>query len=160
MLRHIKPLSPEDRQILAGFACEQTLYLYLQSGPGKVECLYAPGDQQWLSYHLPEYDIDLEFRPQDFTQVNWPVNKAMINRALEWLDLKAEERVLDLFCGLGNFSLPMAKQCAFVTGVEGSESSVARAADNARRNGIPKHGVLCCGSDGLPWSLRPGATAL
>ena len=136
MLRHIRPLSSDDRQILTDFASQQNLYLYLQSGPGKVECLHAAGSEQWLNYHLPEFDINLEFRPQDFTQVNWPVNKAMINRTLEWLALKPKDKVLDLFCGLGNFSLPMAKQCQHVTGVEGSESSVIRATDNAKMNGI------------------------
>jgi 23S rRNA (uracil1939-C5)-methyltransferase len=89
-----------------------------------------------LSYHLPSYDLELHFRPTDFTQVNAGLNRQMIARALAMLDLQADDRVLDLFCGLGNFSLPMARQAGTVVGVEGEASLVQRARDNAACNGI------------------------
>ena len=136
LLRNIRPIPQDDRQQLIDFAQDNALHLYLQDNNGQVECLHKLHEQSWLSYQLPEHRVELEFRPQDFTQVNWPVNREMITRAIDWLQLKSTDRILDLFCGLGNFSLPLARKVACVTGVEGSESSVVRATDNAERNGL------------------------
>ncbi len=88
-----------------------------------------------LSYALPDWDVALEFRPLDFVQVNAAINRAMVARALELLDPQPHQRVLDLFAGLGNFTLPIARRVAEVTGVEGDTGLVQRAADNATRNG-------------------------
>ena len=89
-----------------------------------------------LSYRLPAYDITLAFQPNDFTQVNTAINQAMIGRALELLDPQATDLVLELFCGLGNFSLPLARQVHQVSAVEGDAALIERARQNAERNGI------------------------
>ena len=136
LLRNIRPVTDGDRQKLVEFAEQNELHLYLQDNNGQVDCLYALRGETWLSYFLPEYQVNLEFRPQDFTQVNWPINRSMVTRAIEWLEPSSNDKVLDLFCGLGNFSLPLARHAASVTGIEGSESSVARATANAERNGL------------------------
>ena len=95
-----------------------------------------PGTERTLSYRLPQWDVEVAFRPDDFTQVNTELNRAMVARALDLLALRPGERVLDLFCGLGNFTLPMARQGADVVGVEGDEGLVVRARGNANRNGL------------------------
>ncbi|OED41110.1 hypothetical protein ACH42_14865 [Endozoicomonas sp. (ex Bugula neritina AB1)] len=136
LLRNIRSLPDEDHRRLIRFAEDHKLQLYLQDNNGQVKCLHAPSGQNWPTYQLPKYQVELEFQPQDFTQVNWFVNRDMITRAIEWLQPKITDNVLDLFCGLGNFSLPLARKAAFVTGVEGSESSVERAKDNAKRNSL------------------------
>ncbi len=136
LLRHIRPVPDADQQQLMDFARENELHLYLQDNQGQVICLYQHNHTTWLRYQLQEFNVELEFRPQDFTQVNWPVNKAMVSRAIEWLDPDSSDIILDLFCGLGNFSLPLARQVAQVIGVEGSGSSVQRAVANADTNGI------------------------
>jgi 23S rRNA (uracil1939-C5)-methyltransferase len=89
-----------------------------------------------LTYDLPEFGVELEFRPGDFTQVNFEVNRLMVARAVELLRPQPHERVLDLFCGLGNFTLPLARRAANAVGVEGEAGLVARARANAVRNGI------------------------
>ena len=89
-----------------------------------------------LSYHLPDYDLRFEFHPNDFTQVNPAMNQSMVRQALAWLAVKSEDKVLDLFCGLGNFTLPLARSAKVVTGVEGSVGMVERGYHNARLNHI------------------------
>jgi 23S rRNA (uracil1939-C5)-methyltransferase len=89
-----------------------------------------------LAFRLPQWDVELQFRPLDFIQVNAGLNQKMIVRALELLDARPDERVLDLFCGLGNFTLPLARGVREVVGVEGDAGLVLRARDNARHNGI------------------------
>ena len=136
LIRHIKPLPSADLTKLEQFAEAEQLSLYLQPQPDQVSCLYSPGDDPWLYNQLPEFDLKLQFRPADFTQVNWSVNRQMILQAVDWLNLKSSDRVLDLFCGLGNFTLAIARKVAHVTGVEGSAESVTRASFNASLNGI------------------------
>jgi 23S rRNA (uracil1939-C5)-methyltransferase len=87
-----------------------------------------------LSYQLPEFDLTFYFQPNDFTQVNTDINRQMVHRTVEMLELEPTDRVLDLFCGLGNFTLPLARQAGEVTGVEGDAGLVARARENAVRN--------------------------
>ena len=103
--------------------------------PGRVLEPLTPG-QAPLRYALPRFDVSLEFEPTDFIQVNGPLNESMVSRAVELLDPQAEERVLDLFCGLGNFSLPLARRAGEVLGVEGDAGLVSRAERNAVRLGI------------------------
>jgi 23S rRNA (uracil1939-C5)-methyltransferase len=94
------------------------------------------GDGVILSYDLPAFDLTLAFQPNDFTQVNSDINRQMIQRSIDLLALSPEDRVLDLFCGLGNFTLPLARKAAVVTGVEGDAGLVARARENALKNGL------------------------
>ena len=97
---------------------------------------FYPMDAPDLTYTLPEYDLEILFRPTEFTQVNHAVNRLMVARAMRLLDPQPGEKIADLFCGLGNFSLPMARLGAQVVGVEGSASLTERATENARRNSL------------------------
>lgn len=144
IVRNLEPLSASDIDKLKDFFAARNWQLYLQSkGADTIERI-ALSDKDDLSeqfgrlyYALPEYDLTFEFIPTDFTQVNLSVNRQMTKLACDLLDLKAGERVLDLFSGLGNFSLPLARlvgATGLVVGVEGSDAMTARAADNARRN--------------------------
>jgi len=136
VFRHLEDLTETDRDILIQFAQQHDLQIMLQSGgPNTVTALWpvAPAP---LSYELKEQQIKIEFQPNDFTQVNSEINQAMVSNALQMLDLSAEDKVLDLFCGLGNFTLAMARQCKEVTGVEGAQAMVVKARDNAQLNNI------------------------
>ncbi len=127
--------TPEDQDRLAGFGAEHGFQIFLQTGgPGTVRPL--AGDPAPLSYRLSSWDVDIRFQPGDFIQVNAAVNERMIARAIELLDLSPGSRVLELFSGLGNFSLPLARAGARVTAVEGESGLVRRAAENAGRNGL------------------------
>ena len=137
VFRHLQPLSDADRERLQAFAVEHGLCVFLQPGGlGSVHPL--SGEAPELSFRLPPWDVELQFRPLDFIQVNAGLNEAMIARALDLLDVQPGERVLDLFCGLGNFTLPLARASGdgAVVGVEGDAGLVQRARDNARRNGL------------------------
>ena len=146
IVRNLAPLSDADIEKLKTFFAARNWQLYLQSkGADSIQRIalteHDDMTEQFgrLYYQLPEYDLTFEFIPTDFTQVNLSVNRQMTKLACDLLDLKAGERVLDLFSGLGNFSLPLARlvgETGAVVGVEGSEAMTARAADNARRNGI------------------------
>jgi len=103
---------------------------------GQQSALNEPGLHSRLSYRLPEFGVVMPYRPTDFTQVNHRINQVLVTKALQLLDPQPGDRVLDLFCGLGNFTLPLATRAASVVGVEGSASLVARAAQNARLNGL------------------------
>lgn len=129
VLRHLQPLSESDQARLRDFAATRGVQWWLQpAGPDSAHPLDAGGAE--LAYALPEFGITLPFRPTDFTQVNPHVNRVLVGRALRLLGARRDERVIDWFCGLGNFSLPIATQAGSVLGVEGSASLVAR----ARRN--------------------------
>ncbi|MGH8042727.1 MAG: 23S rRNA (uracil(1939)-C(5))-methyltransferase RlmD [Rudaea sp.] len=135
IFRHLHPLSEHDRAALIAFGKTHALSIWLQPGGiDSVAPLWPEAPQ--LSYRLPRYDVDLHFEPLDFVQVNAGMNAAMIDHTLALLDPHASDRVLDLFCGLGNFSLPLARRAAQVTGVEGEAGLVRRAGENARSNGI------------------------
>ena len=146
IVRNLEPLSESDISKLKDFFAARSWQLYLQpKGVDSVERIALTADddmsQQFgrLYYQLPEYDLTYEFIATDFTQVNLSVNRQMTKLACDLLDLKAGERVLDLFSGLGNFSLPLARlvgETGSVVGVEGSDAMTARAADNARRNNL------------------------
>ncbi len=136
VFRHLEALNESDRQALVEFAKKTGLQILLQSGgPDTVVPLW-PENPSPLSYTLQEQDVTIEFQPNDFTQVNSEINQSMVTNALQMLQLEKQDRVLDLFCGLGNFTLAMARQCAEVTGVEGAQSMVLKARENAQKNAI------------------------
>ena len=138
VLRHLVPLTGEDVDRLKGFAEQQSVQLHVQpSGLDSVRPLW-PQNPEPLTYALTDYDVVLEFAPADFIQVNGSVNAAMVRQAMDLLRPGPGEHLLDLFCGLGNFTLPMARLGARVTGVEGEPSLVHRAAANARANGLER----------------------
>ena len=137
VFRHLQPLSDADKAKLAAFAEAEGFSIFLQ--PGGIDSVHPlTGDAPQLSFRLPQWDIELMFRPLDFIQVNAKLNEAMIARALELLDVQPGERVLDLFCGLGNFTLPLARAAGDgeVVGVEGDAGLVQRARANAAHNGL------------------------
>jgi len=134
LVRHTAALTQADLQRLTDFARGQGVQLWLQ-GKGQPQPLEP---DYTLGYRLPGWDLQLAWRPGDFVQVNAPVNEAMIAQALDWLAPEAGERVLDLFCGLGNFALPLARGGAEVVAVEGVAEMVERARTNAVRNGLEK----------------------
>jgi len=138
VFRHLEPLSEEDEQQLCAFGESHQLGIFVQpKGPKTVRRLWPETDSDFkLHYELPAYDVDIQFQPTDFTQVNAELNRAMIDQTMALLDVQKEDRVLDLFCGLGNFSLPLARKAGAVVGVEGEASLVERARENAQDNGI------------------------
>ena len=157
-VRHLVPLSEADRAALAAFGREQGFAIFLQpKGPDSVQPLEGPAPA--LSFRLPRWDVELAFEPLDFIQVNGRLNESMIARALEMLDTRPEHRVLDLFCGLGNFTLPLARAVAQVVGVEGDAGLVARARANATRNGLDNAQFFAADltqdQRGTPW-MRQG----
>lgn len=136
VLRHLAPLSPSDEQALKAFADRHGVQWWLQpAGPASVQLFY-PLDGPALRYELPAFGITMPFLPTDFTQVNHAINEAMVSQALQLLGVEKQDRVVDLFCGLGNFSLPLATQAAEVLGVEGADTLTQRATENARLNGL------------------------
>lgn len=141
VLRHLEPLPSGDQQRLRAFAADHAelrLQWWLQpKGPDTVHLLDPGGPE--LGYALPEFDVFMPYRPTDFTQVNPHINRILVARAIGLLDPRPGERVIDWFCGLGNFSLPLARRGAAVLGVEGSPTLVARARENALRNGLSAH---------------------
>lgn len=135
IFRHLEPLCDSDLQKLREFAIETGLAVLLQpKGPATIHCL-EPAEIE-LEFEVAEFGTRLAFGPSDFIQVNSELNQKMIHRALELLQLEKDDRVLDLFCGLGNFTLPLAKLAGEVVGVEGDAELVRRAGENAQRNGL------------------------
>ncbi|PAT31362.1 23S rRNA (uracil(1939)-C(5))-methyltransferase RlmD [Vandammella animalimorsus] len=136
VLRHLQPLSEADLQRLRDFAAQHPpLQWWLQpKGPDTVHRLDADDGSAPLAYALPEFGIRMPFRPTDFTQVNPHINRVLVARALQLLGVQGHERVIDWFCGLGNFSLPLATQAEQVLGIEGSDALVARASANWQAN--------------------------
>ncbi len=135
VLRIMQPLSAADEVLLKEFADQYKVQWWLQvKGPETAEPFYPLEPQ--LHYLLPEFGVKMPFKPTDFTQVNHFINRVMVARALRLLDVQAHERVADLFCGLGNFTLPLATQAREVVGIEGSSTLTERALENARSNGL------------------------
>ena len=136
LLRILEPLKPKDEQLLREFADRHNIVFYLQAkGPDSVYRFY-PIQGSRLSYTLPEFDLEFDFRPTDFTQVNHAVNQILVRRALRLLDPQPGERIADMFSGLGNFTLPIARSGATVLGIEGSEALVQRGRESAAANGL------------------------
>lgn len=137
IFRHLDPLSAADQGALVAFCRERGWHCYLQPGnESSVHRVWPVEGEQRLSYRHPSADLTLAFHPTDFTQVNGAINREMVPLALELLDVQASHRVLDLFCGLGNFTLPLARRAGHVVGVEGSQAMVERGYENARRNDL------------------------
>ena len=134
ILRHLQPLTSEDEAILHEFGKKLNITWYLQSGG--LETVKPLSEAVSLNYSLPDHDIKMTFLPTDFTQVNFELNQKMINLALELLDLNKEDEVIDFFCGLGNFTLPISRYVKSVVGIEGDSGLVERAKQNASQNGI------------------------
>ncbi len=134
VLRHLEPLGDADIDRLRRFAAAHPgVQWWLQSkGPETVRLLEEGGAV--LAYELPEFGITMPFKPTDFTQVNPQINRVLVGRALRLLDVQRHERVIDWFCGLGNFTLPLATRAREVLGIEGSDTLVGRATENFRRN--------------------------
>ena len=135
VFRHLDPLAAADRILLQQFGENHGLHIYLQpAGPDSIELLWP--DTSCLHYELPAQDLVIEFRPTDFTQINPDINRQVVERVLQLLEVQQSETVLDLFCGLGNLTLPLARHAGSVTGIEGETGLVSRARDNAALNGI------------------------
>ena len=142
VLRIMQPLSVQDENLLKQFADQYQIQWWLQTaGPDSATLFYpitstantVHGD---LHYKLPEFGVKMPFKPTDFTQVNHQINRVMVVRALRLLDAQPNERIADLFCGLGNFTLPLATQAREVVGIEGSQALTERAFANAQFNGL------------------------
>jgi 23S rRNA (uracil1939-C5)-methyltransferase len=136
VLRVLEPLLPPDAELLRGFAGRHGVRLYLQPGGPETATPLSAADETDLYYALPEFDLRIYFAPTEFTQVNPAVNGVLVRRALALLDPQPGERVADLFCGVGNFALAIARSGATVVGVEGSTELVRRATRNAEANGL------------------------
>lgn len=137
ILRHLKPLSKTDLEKLHTFCKENQFVLYLQpKGPDTIRLSSQSKRDPFLHYALPAFNLRLAFQPQQFTQINFEINQQMIDKALTLLDLNQNDVVLDLFCGIGNFSLPIAKKAKWVVGVEGDETAVTQARFNAIENNL------------------------
>src|SRR5450830_1084301 len=134
VLRHMEPLSDGDLALLRGFAARHAgVQWWLQpKGPETAHLLDEGGEA--LSYDLPEFGLHMPFKPTDFTQVNPEINRVLVSRALRLLDAQRSDRVIDWFCGLGNFTLPIATQAGEVLGIEGSPTMVARSLENYQKN--------------------------
>ncbi|SFH40771.1 23S rRNA m(5)U-1939 methyltransferase [Nitrosospira sp. Nsp14] len=134
VLRILEPLNTQDEAMLKVFADQHRIQFFLQPGGPKTAYRFYPQDAPELNYTLPEFDILMPFHPTEFTQVNPSMNRVLVRRALNLLDPRPGERIADLFCGLGNFTLPIARCGAHVVGYEGSAALVRRAEENADRN--------------------------
>ena len=137
IIRHLDPLPETDQQALVGFCQNLGWHCYLQPGnESTVHRVWPEEGEQRLYYSHPSAGVELAFHPTDFTQVNAEINRKMVPLALDLLDISPEHTVLDLFCGLGNFTIPAAKRAGKVVGVEVSQAMVERGYENARRNGL------------------------
>ncbi len=136
VMRHLTEFTEDDLNQLKEFEQQHNFKFYLQPGGYETVHRLDKGDDQELFYRLKEYDLSIYFQPIDFTQINVEINQQMINRALELLEVNENDDVLDLFCGVGNFTLPLSRKAKCVVGVEGDEGLVQRAKHNAEMNGV------------------------
>ena len=141
-------MTDNDKDALAGYEKMHPVRFYLQ--PAGLDSVHSLSGQhgQDLYYRLDNHGITIEFSPTDFTQVNFDLNPLLVDRVISLLDLSAADSVLDLFCGLGNFTLPLAKYANHITGVEGSEQLVRRATINAMKNSISNVEFRVCDLSG------------
>lgn len=137
IIRHLQPLAESDIDKIIEFANEHHLEIYLQPGGlNTVAKLYPKDTPSYLWYELAEQQLKMYFHPNDFTQINPSINRQMIQRAIEWLNPNSGETILDLFCGIGNFTLPLARYGHEVVGVEGNASAIQRARENSEFNAM------------------------
>ncbi|RFC37295.1 MAG: 23S rRNA m(5)U-1939 methyltransferase [Candidatus Nitrotoga sp. SPKER] len=139
VLRILQALSPADEQAIKQFADTHALQFWLQTKGPETAVPFYPLDAPPLTYSLPEFRITLPFAPTEFTQVNADMNRMMVSRAMRLLNPQPNERIADLFCGLGNFTLPIARSGAQVVGIEGSAALVQRAGQNAAFNDLTEN---------------------
>ena len=154
VFRHLEPLVEADPDAVRDFARKTGIAVLLQpNGPATIHCLESAHID--LSFAVPRFDIQVHFGPSDFIQVNTEMNRQMIDRVMELLDPGAGDRILDLFCGLGNFTLPIATRCGSVVGVEGDAELVRKGAENAKRNGLVNAEFFAADlaqePEGAPW---------
>lgn len=136
VFRILQPFTEADAALVRSFAEQHRLFIYVQPAGPETAAPFHPAAGADLHYALPEFDVRIYFRPTDFTQVNHAVNTVLVRRAMSLLAPRPGERIADLFCGLGNFSLPIARSGAQVFGIEGSKGLVERARNNAARNDL------------------------
>jgi 23S rRNA (uracil1939-C5)-methyltransferase len=164
VIRVLEPPTDADRALLLQFGRTHGVHVYLQTGgPNTVRPLgeEAPA----LEYTLPDFDLRMHFEPSDFIQINAELNRTLVARVVELLQLSEHSQVLDLYCGLGNFTLPLARRAAHVVGIEGEATLVSRARENAILNGVGNvefHSANLAGADlsTAPWARRPFSHAL
>ena len=159
VFRHLDPLSPADQDALVAFCRENGLQCYLQPGnESTVHRVWPEEGEERLYYRHPQADVEMAFHPSDFTQVNAEINRRMVPLALDLLEVEAHHQVLDLFCGLGNFTIPAARRAAGVVGVEASNAMVRRGYENARRNRLENVAFHAWDLDsepkGQPWARQ------
>ena len=135
VFRNLLPLTSADEDLLRAFADLHQVWIWLQPKGIETVAPFYPETGK-LCYRLPEFEIEMPFKPADFTQVNHMMNRALVSRAIRLLEVKATDRVLDLFCGIGNFTLPLARKAKQVLGIEGLETLTNRAKENAAHNGL------------------------
>lgn len=136
VIRHLAPLEEAELTLLRRFGDEAGVAIYLQpQGVASIRPMDEAARVQ-LSYALADHQIDFCFEPSDFTQINPAINRQMINQAIDWLAPRPEDTLLDLFCGLGNFTLPLARRVKFAAGIDGEPDLIRRAGENAARNGL------------------------
>lgn len=153
IFRHTEPLSTADRELLMAFEqahAADHLWIFLQPGGLNTINRLNAESSTLLSYYLPKYQVNIYFQPYDFTQINFAINRAMLDQAITLLDLIAGETVLELYCGLGNFSLPLVRCGARVIGIEGDSGLVSRARDNAQNNALNAIFIVHDLNQGLP----------
>ena len=159
VFRNIEPISDEEKQLLIGFGTAHGIHIYLQpDGLNSIHAIYptfASGDpkRNRLTYRLPDFGLEFLFHPTDFTQINFDINQKMVKRAIELLGLKSTDRVLDLFCGLGNFTLPIATLVEKGVGIEENAEMCERARENALHNNLSNVEFYAEDLYALPWPL-------
>jgi len=156
VLRILEALSDNDKTLLREFADRHGIAFWLQTGGPDTARPFHPQDSA-LAYSLPEFAVTLPFAPTEFTQVNHDINRVLVRRALALLDPQPDERIADFFCGLGNFTLPIARCGARVIGIEGSPALVRRAEEGAQRNGLDERCTFLCANlfQATPETLAP-----
>jgi len=159
VFRHLQPLLAEDVSLLKQFGNEHGFQVWVQPGGQDTISPLAGDKPEPLYYGFDNSDVKIRFAPTDFTQINASINRKMVAQAIDWLDVDAQCQVLDLFCGLGNFSLPLAEKVAWVTGIEGSQALVDGATGNAAFNGIQNADFLAADlyalTETFAWPDRP-----
>jgi 23S rRNA (uracil1939-C5)-methyltransferase len=159
LFRHLQALSDKDIELLQKFGDEHGFQIYLQSGGmHTIKPLISNPEPAPLSYKHAQQDIEMLFGLTDFTQINREINQKMVAYVLELLEIQSDEKILDLFCGIGNFTLPIATKCAEVVGVEGGENAIIRAKENAEHNNIKNAEFHCADLtkdlSGLSWAQQ------
>lgn len=152
VFRHLQALTQTDRELLGEFATQQDVVVFTQSGGPDTALVLDPSHAAQLEYSLPQHAITLQFAPTDFIQANAAINRALVDEVLARAQLHAQDTLLDLYCGIGNLSLPLARYAGYVLGVEAHAGLVLRANDNAARNGL--HNVEFIAADLCHWQPR------